>query len=586
MTSTSSETIAGATVGTRTLLKFARPVAGVMTWATILAAISSVLELLPFYFLYRAILVVLEGEAATALIGLGLAAGAAAALQTATWSAAMYVSHIAAYEQLHGLRVELMDRFTRLPLGEVGGRHSGDLQRVVVDDVFQLELFVSHTLPEFVSAVVSWAVVTIWLIAIDARLAIALGAVAAVAFVILLIGSRRTSAHLRATSEASGKLSRSLVELLDGLLTNAVLDRSGEPPRTLTDAVDDVAKTNSRWLGSFMPYGSAYLALMAVPTLLVIPVGGLLVLSGSTTPENFLFFIVIGLGYAAPIMRLRTIYFQLNRISYAAGVIDSVLKAEVQPDVEAAPPAHSADIAFENVDFGYEDEQVLRDVSFECPTGSLTAIVGPTGAGKSTIARLAARFWDVDSGRVTLGGIDVRELPLNHLLNQVSFVFQNTFLFRDTIAANLRVGRPDASDSDLVAAARAANVHDVIERLPQGYQTPIGTRGVTLSGGERQRLAIARAILHDSPVVVLDEATAFVDPDSEAILREAIHALTIGRTVLVIAHRLSTIVDADQILVVSDGQIVQRGKHDELIEEEGLYGQLWNDWQRTDPVVT
>ena len=298
---------------------------------------------------------------------------------------------------------ELLDRFTRLPLGEVSGRHSGDLQRVVVDDVFQLEIFVSHSLPEFVSAVVSWVIVTAWLFLVDARLAIAVAAVIAIAYGILLLGARRTSAHLEATSAASGRLSRGLVELLDGLLTTAVVDRSGRPSTTLATAIDEVAETNSTWLGRFAPYGSAYVLLIAVPTLFVVPVGGLLVVNGNASIQDLLLFLVIGLGYGAPIARLRTIYFQLNKISYAAGVISDVFRTSVQPNVEGPASAHGTDIAFENVSFGYDDEKVLHDVSFESPTGSLTAIVGPTGAGKSTIARLTARFWDPDSRACDFG---------------------------------------------------------------------------------------------------------------------------------------------------------------------------------------
>ncbi len=568
------------TTGTRTLLRFNRSVTGILTVATVLAVVSSILELAPFFLLYLAIEVVIEGSEPVRLVWYALAGGVLAALQSLTWSAAMYVSHIAAYEQLHTLRVGLLNRFTRLPLGKVTGRHSGDLQGVVVGDVSQLELFVSHSFPEFVSAIVSWVVVTVWLVVVDARLALATFAVAGVAFAILMVGTRRSQYYMAATSRAEARMSRRLVELLDGLLTTAVLDRSRRPPRTLKDAVDEVADTNSEWLERFTPYGTAYLVLTRAPALLILPVGGLLVVADLAPVTDLAFFLVIGLGYGLPILRLRRIYFQLNKISYAAGVIDETMTLATQPERSGPPPSHGSDLRFHSVSFGYGRSEVLSDVSFHAPAGSVTALVGPTGAGKSTLARLAARFWDVDSGRVTLGRVDIRDLPLDHLMRQVAFVFQDTFLFRDTVLENLRLADPAASQDQVEEAARQANVHDVVLALPDGYRSVIGSRGVNLSAGERQRLAIARAILHDSPLVILDEATAFVDPDSEAILRDALWTLARGKTVLIVAHRLSTVVDADQILVIDGGRLVQVGTHHDLVVVDGLYRRLWNDWTR------
>ena len=414
-----------------------------------LALVSSVLELAPFYFLYRAILVVAEGGEGAQLVTFGILAGVAAALQTVTWSGAMYVSHVAAYDQLHELRVELLNRLTRLPLGEVTGRHSGDLQRVVVDDVGKLELFVAHSFVEFVSAAVSWVIVTTWLAVVDYRLAAATAVVAAVAYAILLVGTRKSGEAIAETNAASGRLSRKLVEFLDGLLTTAVLDRSERPSRKLRSAVTDLADANARWYGRVDPHAAAYHVLNDAAILLVIPIGGVLLLRGGVEAGHLLLFAILGLGYGIPIQRLRRIYFLANKISYAAGVVDETLEAEIQPDAPGPAPSHTSDLEFEDVCFGYDEREVLSGVSFRAPSGTLTAIVGQTGAGKSTLARLAARFWDVGSGSVRLGGIDVRDLPIDHLLSRVAFVFQDTFLFRDTIEANLRVGRPAATEEEV-----------------------------------------------------------------------------------------------------------------------------------------
>lgn len=553
--------------------------------ASLLAAVASVVELIPFYLLYRAVVSLRDGVDGDELVRLGLAAGLAGAAQVALWAAAMYVSHVAAYEQLHGLRLQLLDRLTRLPLGEVVGRRSSDLQRVVVDDVGKIELFVAHSLPELVASVVAWVVVTVWLFSVDPLMTLATIVVVTVAFAILMAGTRRSRSYLARTTAAEMGLGRGLVDLVDGLLTLAVFDRSNRPPPSLDRAVDDVADSNAEWLGRFAPFGTAYGVLIAAPALLVVPIGGALVVSGRASADDLLLFLIIGLGYGAPIVRLRRIWFQLNTITYASGVIDQVLDADAQPEPATSAPAEGASIEFDHVSFSYGDVPTINDVSFAVAPGSLTALVGPSGSGKSTIARLIGRFWDVDRGAVRIGGVDVRDRRLDDLLGDVTFVFQDTFLFRDSIAANLRAGRPHASDDEMVAAAVAANADEFVRSLPDGYDTIVGARGVWLSGGQRQRLAIARALLHDSPIVVLDEATAFVDPDSEALVRSALRAMTRHRTVVVIAHRLTSVVDADQILVVEGGTITQRGRHDELVAAPGTYRSLWDDWRSIERVA-
>lgn len=573
------------TSGTRTLVQHTRPVAVPTAMATVLAAVSSIVELVPFLMLYLAIVEVADGANSDELIRYGILAALAGAAQVVLWAGAMYLSHIAAYAHLHRLRIRLLDQLTTLPLGRVTGRHSGDMQRVVVDDVGKIELFVSHSLPEMVASLVAWFVITAWLLSVDPLLTLCVVAVVATAFVVLMIGSRRSGAYLARTTQASGRLARALVELADGLLTIAVFDRGSRPPARLREAVDEVADSNAEWLGRFAPYGTIYTVLIAAPALLLIPVGGLLMTSGRTDPNDLVLFLVIGLGYGAPIVRLRRIWFQLNTITYSSGVVDEMLQAESQPEPLGPRTAEGATVTFENVSFGYGESTVLHDVSFVVPAGSLTALVGPSGSGKSTIARLVPRFWDVDDGRVSIGGVDVRELPIERLLSSISFVFQDVFLFRDTIAANLRIGNRTATDDELVVAARAANAHDFIVAFPDGYETVVGTRGARLSGGQRQRIAIARALLHDAPIVVMDEATAFVDPDSEAIVRESLRVLSENRTVIVVAHRLTSIANADQILVIDDGQIAERGTHQSLLAEDGVYAQLWTDWEHLDRSV-
>jgi ATP-binding cassette, subfamily B, bacterial IrtA/YbtP len=425
----------------------------------------------------------------------------------------------------------------------------------------------------------------VWLLTINPWMTLVTLAIVAIAFSILMLGTRRSRMYLARTTAAASSLGRGLVDLVDGLLTFAVFDRSASVPPSLDRSIDDVADSNAEWLGRFAPFGTAYGVLIAAPALLLVPVGGAMVVAERASSDDLLLFLVIGLGYGAPIVRLRRIWFQLNSITFASGVIDGVLRAEAQPEPDVSLPMAEPSIEFDRVSFAYDETPTLVDVSLTVAPGSLTALVGPSGSGKSTIARLIGRFWDVDDGAVRLGGVDVRDRRIDDLLADVTFVFQDTFLFRDSIAANLRVARPDATDDDVIVAAQAANADEFVRLLPDGYDTVIGAGGVRLSGGQRQRLAIARALLHDTPIVVLDEATAFVDPDSEAQVRQALRAMTVDRTVIVIAHRLTSVVDADQILVVDGGSITQRGRHHDLVSVDGPYRRLWDDWHAIDRVA-
>jgi ATP-binding cassette subfamily B protein len=301
--------------------------------------------------------------------------------------------------------------------------------------------------------------------------------------------------------------------------------------------------------------------------------------------------LVVGLGYTTSLMKLMQLTTQLGRLSVGAALVTELGRAPLMTQTERPARLGPPSIELMNVEFAYHDldEQAvpaLRGVSLRAEPGTITAVVGPSGAGKSTVARLVCRFWDVDRGSVRVGGVDVREMPLEQLMSQVAVVLQETFLFDGTVAANLRLARPEATDAELVAAASAARAHEFVSALPNGYDTRIGERGARLSGGERQRLSIARALLKDAPIVVLDEATAFVDPDNEAALQDALDELARGRTLLMVAHRLSTIVGADRILVLDQGRIVERGRHHDLVAASGLYARMWQAFTGTDPQVS
>ena len=320
-------------------------------------------------------------------------------------------------------------------------------------------------------------------------------------------------------------------------------------------------------LGMAMAYG-----FFPAQMLTILPVGWLLYLHGSLTAETFLTVIVLALGMAAPIVAAFNFVDTLAQVGTTVGQVDEILNAEEQQHSVTPVTFAGHDIVLDHVSFGYhDDKEILHDVSLSIPAGRMTALVGPSGSGKSTLCSLMARFWDVDSGSVKIGGVDVRDYTLESLMDQISMVFQNVYLFADTIENNIKFGCPDATHEQVVEAARKACCDDFIEALPDGYNTVIGEGGASLSGGEKQRISIARAMLKDAPIVILDEATANVDPENEDRLQKAIEALTRDKTIIMIAHRLKTVCHADQILVVDHGRIVQQGTHEQLIGQPGIY---------------
>ena len=576
------------TSGIRALARFARGARVRLGIAAGLAALSTAAELVPFYAVYRAVEAVVVDGTAAELDGWAWAAAVAIVARYVLFGLALYVSHLAAYDLLYRLRVRMAERLVRVPLGWFSNRRSGALKKVMADDVERLEIFLAHAVPDLAAAVTVGGATTVWLLARDWRMGLAAVVVVPAAFACMAWSLRRSNERVVGYHESMAAMNAAVVEHVRGLPVIKVFNRAGRSVAETERAVRD----HARWVGElsrrFLPLGTAYYSLVVASVFLIVPVGAALFAGGRLAVGDLLFYLVVGIGYGYPMARLYSTFTNLSHLSFGGNLVDEVLAASTLDDDAAGaaggggsrPAPVDSSISFDAVRFAYDESghDVLHDVSFVAPAGTVTALVGPSGGGKTTIARLIARFWDVGSGEVRVGGVDVRDLPIDRLMENVAFVFQDPFLFDDTVEANVRAGRPGATHDELRAAARAARVLDVVESLPAGWQTRLGERGARLSGGERQRLALARALLKDAPVVVLDEATSFVDPENEALIQDAIGELAAGRTVVMIAHRLSTIAGADHILVVDTGRIVERGRHDELVAAEGLYARLWDDF--------
>lgn len=573
--------------GIATLLDFAARARGPLVAAVLLAVGATVLELVPVYVVYRLVddLVAAGGAGASGYYVWAAVALVAIVLRFVLFGLSTAVSHRAAFRLLYELRMAMARHLARLPLGFFSNRRSGEVKKVMVDDAERLEGLLAHGIPDIVSSIAVWIGVTIWLFVIDWRMALASIVVVPIAFACLSSAMRRISGQMAEYQAAGARMNGSVVEYVNGMPVVKVFNRTGESFTETREAVEDYARLETSYAKLFVPLGSAFYTVIVSSLAVIAPVGIWLQLTGRIDLTTLLFFFLVGAAYGQPLMKLFNQASQFAQYTSGGALIGRILGAPELPDTGERVQLDGYDVELRDVRFAYDGRNVLHGVSFTARTGQVTALVGPSGAGKTTIARLVARFADVDDGAVLIGGVDVRAIGVDQLMETISFVFQDTFLFHDTIANNIRIGAPSATDAEVEAAARAARVHDFVSALPDGYATTVGERGATLSGGEKQRIAIARAILKDSPVVILDEATASADPENEAAIQQAVGELVRGKTLLVIAHRLSTVVHAERILVVDDGRVVESGRHDELVARGGAYARLWEDYDRAQSIV-
>jgi ATP-binding cassette subfamily B protein len=567
----------GALKGLGALLGLQAPlVAGSALASTSAAALA----LVPFFVVARM---------ATAIYGtppdldavrrLALVAAGALVVRYVLVAAANMLAHVAAFRVLHDLRLRLAKKLGAVPLSFFSRHGAGELKKTLLDDVNSVEGFVAHHVPDAVAAFavpLSTAVALAW---VDWRMALASVVMAPLAFVTMAVAMRDVGKAHAQWNDIQSRVNASLLEYLRGIHVIKTFGLTARRFGDLSRAVED----GLTWMAGFMRtngrgYG-AFGAIIGSSLVVLVPAGGWLYTRGSLSLEDLVLFLVLGPQLLMALMRLMFAWGNVDKIRASNARIQAILAA---PDLETAAsdaqPAHHG-VTFRDVGFRYEDggPAVLRGVSFDAPAGKVTALVGPSGAGKTTLVRLVPRLWEATSGAVELGGVDVKALPLDALLARVSMVFQDVFLFHGTVRDNLRLARPDATDAQIDAACRAARAYDFIQALPKKYDTSLGERGARLSGGEKQRLSIARALLKDAPVLLLDEATAFADPENEARIQEALSALCVGRTVIVVAHRLSTVATADRIVVLDGGRVEDQGTHAELLARSALYRRLWND---------
>ena len=545
--------------------------------AIISAAAGVLCGMLPYYAAAQIIIALLSNHREwpfyLAWCGIGLAGYI---LRACLYALGLSLSHKATFTILKNVRGMLLDKLPKLPLGTVMDTSSGKMKQIIVDQVESMETPLAHLLPEMTGNLFGPVCILLYLFLLDWRMALlSLVSIPVGMFFMMLVmigygekyaGSVRTAQAMNST----------IVEYIGGIEVIKAFNQGKNSYAKFSDRVLANAAYYYNWMKSCQLPTSLAKAVMPTTLITVLPMGWLLYSSGSLSVEVFITTLILSLGIAGPLLAAMNFMDSLAKIGTIVGTVDEILNGEEQHHSERPVKLDGMDIALENVSFGYHAEQeILHDVSLNIPTGTMTAFVGPSGSGKSTIAKLIAGFWDVQSGRITLGGHDLKNIPLTQLYDQVAFVSQDNYLFDESIRENIRMGRLTATDAQVKAVAKAAGCDAFIRKLERGYDTVVGGGGAHLSGGERQRLAIARAMLKDAPIVILDEATAYIDPENEAIVQKAVAKLVQGKTVLVIAHRLSTITDADQIVVVKDGQIQAVGKQDALLSSCPLYQTMW-----------
>ena len=498
------------------------------------------------------------------------------ALQVLFHAISTAISHKATFAVLGDIRKRCTDKLARMPLGDVLDQPSGALKSTIVERIDAMETTLAHIVPEFTSNLLAPICLLICLFAADWRMALAaLVAVplGMVCYMGMMVGYEP---NYQRTIRATRALNDVAVEYIHGIEVIKVFGKAESSYQRFVEAAREGAASYVDWMRKCNLYFTFGMCIMPTTLVTVLPVGCLLVKGGSLSAETFVYCIILSLAIIDPLITCMSYTDDIGTMSAIVAEVRNVLDApEMQrPNAAEKLPADNT-LELTDVHFAYHEKEVLHGVSLTIPQGSVTALVGPSGSGKSTIARLISSLWDVKSGKITLGGVDLKDLPLDELNNRIAYVSQDNYLFNRSIRENIRMGRKDATDAEVEDAAKRSGCHEFILGLEHGYDTVVGSSGGHLSGGERQRITIARAMLKNAPIVILDEATAYTDPENEAVIQRSVAKLVQGKTLIVIAHRLSTIRDADCIYVVKDGRIEEQGTHEALLAKQGLYSRMW-----------
>ena len=552
-----------------------------MGLSVILSIISVIGGLVPYYCIYRGADLYIRNIGLVPvheIIRWCILALVFYVVKIVCFSASTWISHIAAYHILEGLRLRLTDRFLKAPLGDVEGHSIGEIKSIMVEKIENMEPPLAHMIPEGSGHILLPIVSLVALCFVDVRIALAALVTLPFSMVLMSLTMVISGKSFTKYDESNAHMNSTIVEYIEGIEVIKAFGRAGTSYEKYSGAILDYKKFVVKWLSSTWITMKLTFALFPSTILGTLPVGLYLTIRGRITISELLLAVMLSMSMVTSFAKIEVFMENIREMKFNIESIEGLLNMRTLLQPEKRVDLKSHDIVMSEVHFSYTGDQkdeVLHGIDLALPEGSYTALVGPSGGGKSTVAKLISRFWDVTEGSITIGGVNVKDMPLQQLSEMVSFVTQDNFLFRCSILENIRLGDPKATDEQVKEAARKACCEEFIKKLPMGYDTPAGEAGKRLSGGEKQRIAIARIMLKNAPIVILDEATAFTDPENEDKLQKSIEALTKGKTLLVIAHRLSTIADADQIVVLKNGCVEAKGTQEELLDNCALYQRMW-----------
>ena len=558
------------------VLRFATQCKGKMTASVLLAVLGSVCGIVPYFAVSRIVIQICGQNYDLTSIGFW-ALTALLGYLGSTWfgTISTILSHRSAFTILKNIRTELTAKLSRVPMGYILDTPSGKFKTLLVDTVEKLELPLAHMIPELTANILVPLLMMVYLFILDWRIAL-ISLITIPIGLACYMGMMKDYAKRYDRVLTAGKnMDAAIVEYIGGIEVIKTFNQSAASYGRYADAVMENEAAKTTWFKQTNSFYVAGISIMPSCLLGVLPLGAYLYIQGSLEASVFITCMILALGLVKPLIQALQYTDSLAMVDSTVKEITGLLETEEMQRPTERVTLPNSHISFRDVCFGYGDTEVLHQISFDAVPDGMTAIVGPSGSGKSTAARLIASFWEADSGEAQIGGVDVRNIPLSQVMDTVAYVSQDNFLFHLSVKENIRMGKPGAEDEEIVNAAKQASCHEFISALPRGYDTLIGDGGGSLSGGERQRISLARAFLKDVPILLLDEPTASLDADNEAMVQRALDEIARERTVVMIAHRLKTVRGAEQILVLEDGKIIEQGTHDQLVGENGLYARLW-----------
>ena len=543
-----------------------------------IASIGVIAGIIPYIAASRILVELLKGNVDFKIYSLWLGIGLLSyILKSFLYSMALSVSHKATFSVLKDVRLRMLEKLPKMPLGEIISVPSGNFKQIIVDQVESMEKPLAHLLPEMTSNLLGSLSIFIYLLFLDWRMALLSLVSIPVGMLFMGLVMKNYAVQYEGSVKVNREMNSAIIEYVNGIEVIKTFNQDKRSYAKYKDKVIANARYFYEWMKSCQLPVSLSKNISPTTMITVLPFGWYFYISGSLSAEVFISVIILSLGIAGPLLETINFVDGLAKIGTIANSINLILEGKEQKHSDREVTIQQYNIDLQNVKFGYEEEkEILHGISLNIKEGTTVAFVGPSGSGKSTLAKLIAGYWDITEGNINIGGYNLNEIPLKQLYSLTAFVSQDNFLFNESIRENIRMGNPSASDKEVEDIAKKSGCHDFIMKMEHGYDTVVGSSGSHVSGGERQRISIARAMLKNAPIVILDEATSYIDPENEVIIKQALSKLIKDKTVIIIAHRLSTITDAEQIFLIENGKLVSYGKHDELLKGCELYRNMWN----------